>query len=75
MWKGLEYLTKEERIKAGTAQPRKEKTQGSLTNVQKHPRGGLLTVASSDRTKGKEQKLKYRTFSFSDGKRLPPRGI
>jgi len=76
MIRGLEHLTYEERLRAGTVQPGEEQALGDLINVCKHLMGNtmeagarLFSVVPSDRTRGNGHKLKYRKF-FSNIRRL-----
>lgn len=43
MRKALEYVFYEERLRAGTVQPREEKAQGDLSNVYQYLMGGVKT--------------------------------
>jgi len=65
--KGLEHLSREERLRAGTVQPGEEKAQGVLTKVYKYLQGGcredgtgLFPVVPRDRTRGNGHRLKHR---------------
>lgn len=69
MIKGQEHLSYEERLRAGTVQPREGKTQGDLITVYKHQKGGcrkdrdqFFSVVPTDRTRGNRHKLNIWKF-------------
>lgn len=76
MSKALEYLTNKERIeRAGTVQPRGKTTRGSLNGPKllmggsKDAGAALWSRDTTDRAKGSEQKLKYKTFCLDARKK------
>jgi len=79
MIKGLEHLSTEERLRAGTVLSGEEKAQWGLINVSKYLKGGckdegarLFSMVLSDRTTANGHKLKYRRLPLNISKHFLP---
>ena len=78
--KGLEHLSYEERLRAGTVQPGEEKAQRDLIHVYKYREGGhneeegdrLFSVLPTDRTRDSGHKLKNMTLHLNTRKHVFP---
>ncbi|KAK4815764.1 LOW QUALITY PROTEIN: hypothetical protein QYF61_007182 [Mycteria americana] len=64
--KGLEHLTYEERLRAGTVQPGEEKAQGDFIDVYKYLMGGMkVREPGFSQTRGNRHKLNHRRFPLN----------